>query len=188
MRRLWILLIPTVLMTACASTPAPLQGRYADVTPQEVQSNVPAYKGETVRWGGDIASVTPQEGSTCLTVVGRPLNGQSRPRQTDQTTGRFIACSNGFYDPAVYSQKRQVTVVGTIAGSKSEKIGDYDYNYPEVTASSIYLWPKQSRYYSAYPPAYPYGPYFSPYYGPYFGPFGGCGLHFRPWGCGPYWW
>ncbi len=194
MRRIWLLLIPTAFLTACASTPAPLKGQYADTTPQQVHGNVDAYVGRHVRWGGDIASVKPGQNSTCVTVLARPLDGEARPKDTDQTLGRFIACSSGFYDPAVYAQKREVTVVGTIAGSKTEKIGDYDYTYPEVTADNIYLWPKRPQFNGAYPYYYPYGMYYSPYSSPFFGPFGGgfgtpyCGLHYRPWGCGPYWW
>jgi len=72
-------------------------------------------------------------------------------------------------------------VTGTLQGTVSQKVGDYDYAYPRVEADVVYLWPKRSVY-----AGYPYDPYWGPwgpsYYGPWAGPFWGDGY----WG-GGYW-
>lgn len=185
-RRLWIFSLP-LLLTACATTPVPLQGVFTDVSPEQVQGAPARHSGVRVRWGGEIADVTPGKDQTCFTVLGRPLDDTGRPERGDKTLGRFIACSDGFYDPAVYARKRDVTVVGTVVGTETKKIGEYSYHYPKVEATKVYLWPKQA-YTANYPYAYPYYyPYsYYPFGGPFYSPF--CGPFYGPWGCSPYWW
>lgn len=180
----WPIFLPLVL-AACATTPSSLKGTFRDVTPEQVRGGpVDHHQGVHVRWGGDIAGVTPKKDETCFTILSRPLNDTGRPEGGDHTLGRFIACGKGFYDPEVYAQKRQVTVVGDIVGTTTEKIGEYDYHYPKVAASEIYLWPKERQY------APGNGPYYYPYYYPYYSPFYSsfCGPFYGPWGCAPYWW
>ena len=182
MQRLWIAVI-AVLLSACATTPAPLKGAFSDVTPEMVQSAASPPTGEEVRWGGIIAEVTPGKEETCLTVLSRPLDSTGRPIEGDQTMGRFIACSKGFVDPAVYAQKREVTIVGTVQGTEVRNIGEYAYRYPKVALTTIYLWPKREKYRPVYPPPYyPYYPYYDPFYRPY------CGRLHHPWACSPYLW
>ncbi len=182
MYRLWIA-FAAVFVSACATIPAPLQGEFSDVTPEMVQSSGSPQTGVEVRWGGIIAEVVPGKEDTCLTILSRPLDSSGRPEEGDQTMGRFIACSKGFVDPAVYAQKREVTVVGTLEGTETRNIGEYAYRYPKVALNSIYLWPKREKYRPAYlPPYYPYYPYYDPFYRPY------CGRLHHPWDCSPYWW
>ena len=180
MHRLWIVFV-AVLLGACATTPASLQGEFSDVTPIMVQSSGSPQTGVEVRWGGIIAEVVPGKEDTCLTILSRPLDASGRPEEGDQTMGRFIACSKGFVDPAVYAQKREVTVVGTLEGTETRNIGEYAYRYPKVALNTIYLWPKREKYRPVYPPPY-YYPYYDPFYRPY------CGRLHRPWDCSPYWW
>jgi outer membrane lipoprotein len=66
-------------------------------------------------------------------------------------------------------------VTGTLHGTVSQKIGDYDYAYPRVEADVVYLWPKRVPV-TRYPPGY-YDPFWGPGFGPYWG---------GPWGY-PYW-
>jgi outer membrane lipoprotein len=61
----------------------------------------------------------------------------------DRSEGRFIACRAGFYDPAVFTAGREVTIAGTVTGFEARRIGDYDYRYPRVAADVIYLWPER---------------------------------------------
>jgi outer membrane lipoprotein len=183
MQRLWIGFI-AVLLSACATTPAPLRGEYSDLTPEMVQSSASPQTGEEVRWGGIIAEVVPGKEQTCLTVLSRPLDSSGRPMEGDQTMGRFLACSKGFVDPAVYAPQREITVVGTVEGTEVRKIGEYPYRYPKVAVSTIYLWPKREKYRPVYLP--PYYPYYDPFYGPFYRPY--CGTLGYPWRCSPYWW
>ena len=168
------LLVPTLLalgLGACATVPQQLAGTYPTVTPDSARSG--AAQGTRVRWGGRIIETEPQQAQTCFFVLDRPLDSQARPQRGDeQSQGRFVACKQGFYDPEEYAKGRELTVTGTLDGSVSRKIGDYDYTYPRVAADAVYLWPHR--------PVYAAQPY--PYYDPFF-----CDPFWGPWGCGGPW-
>lgn len=131
------ILLCSLALSGCAMAPDPLQGSFEHVTPAQISGGV----GEHVRWGGKIVKVAPQADRTCFTVLSRPLEDSGRPKPGDTSMGRFIACAKGFYDPQVYTEKRQVTVVGNISGTTTRKIGGYPYHYPTVKAAEVYLWP-----------------------------------------------
>jgi outer membrane lipoprotein len=167
--RILSLAAATALLAACATVPQPLQGNFTNVTSLNAQAGNAG--GQTVRWGGEIISTEPGQQSTCFYVLGRPLDDQARPIHNGgdaNTQGRFVACRAGFYDPEVFTRGREITVTGTIQGSMTRKVGDYDYNYPRIDASVVYLWPKRPV-----GGGYPYGGWYDPYWGPYWG--------------GPYW-
>lgn len=124
---------------ACATAPTPLQGSYAPLQPEQAVAR--GGIGETVRWGGRIVAVRTEKLHSCFEIVGAPLDSGGRPRKVDQSTGRFIACRTGFYDPQVFAAGRELTVSGRIDGFEEHKIGDYDYRYPRVAADVVYLWP-----------------------------------------------
>jgi outer membrane lipoprotein len=160
------ILILAILLSGCATVPAPISvGPFADITTRMATSS--DYSGERVRWGGKIALTTPEKGETCFQIVSHPLDSSARPEEGDQSDGRFIACIAGFFDPAVYAAGRELTVVGTLKGSEPGKIGGYDYNFPKLTAETVYLWPKreQIRYYPYYPDPFFYQPWpYRPWY------------------------
>lgn len=150
-----------LVVTASACTPpARLRGPVADVTPRDAQAGVGI--GERVRWGGVIVSVKPGRTMTCFEILSRPLDVQARPLDTDDTDGRFIACARGFYDPEVYKEGREVTVIGTVRPPTTGEIGEYEYEYPRLDAEVVYLWPERRR---DYPPPYYYDPWWGPYWG-----------------------
>lgn len=164
-----VLLAP--LLSACATTPAPLAtGPFADITPQAAQNQ--SLSGQRVRWGGSIVSTTPGQSDTCFEIVSRPLDSNARPEETDRSLGRFIACAPGFHDPAVYAKDREITVTGVLEAPVVSKIGDYDYRFPRVRAEQIYLWPKRIEYVPGY--------YYDPFYNPFWSPW-----PYRRW---PYYW
>jgi outer membrane lipoprotein len=135
------------LLAGCATIPPALNGHhFAEVMPNDAQHSV----GSRVRWGGTIAKVSTERGQTCFEMVSRPLDASARPVEDDRTEGRFIACAPGFYDPAVYAAGREVTFVGELQAPSLGKVGEYEYLFPHLAASSVYLWPKQ--------------PAFAPYY------------------------
>lgn len=162
MRR--IMLVSTLgalALTGCATIPAPVAGTdFAPLTPQQaVAQNAGSAH---VRWGGEIIKVEPKNDVTCFEVLARGLYSDARPNRHDGNDGRFIACSKGFYDPAVYTRGRDLTIVGKLAGTEQHQVGDYNYTYAHVDADGVYLWPKR-QYADGY---YPY-----PYFGdPFFGP------------------
>jgi outer membrane lipoprotein len=170
-----------LLLSGCVKRPpALLAGAFPQIGVAEAQRGGPS--GQRVRWGGVIVSTIPQKEDTCFEILARPLSSEARPRRTDESEGRFIACAHGFYDPAVYADGREVTVVGTLQQPEMRKIGEHEYEYPKVAAEEVYLWPKrepaQVYYYPGWPDWYwypgwgpwPYG-YHSPFWGPWpYGP------------------
>lgn len=168
-----ILATATTALAACATMPQPLQGNYSNVTTLTAQQG--GSGGAQVRWGGEIIKTEPGQQETCFYVLAQPLDDQGRPVRGNEgsSQGRFVACHAGFYDPEVFTRGRELTITGTVHGTVTQKVGDYDYAYPRVDANVVYLWPKR-------PTAVAYPGYYDPYWGPYWGgPWG-------PWG-GPYW-
>ncbi|MCX7555437.1 Slp family lipoprotein [Xanthomonadaceae bacterium JHOS43] len=137
-----ILLVAAVALTGCVTPPKPLRGTFAALAPGQAAHAERA--GDIVRWGGRIISVEPTPEQTCIEILGRDLSGNARPvRDADHSQGRFLACRHGFYDPAIFTTERDVTVTGQIVAFETRRIGEFDYRYPRVAAETIYLWPQQ---------------------------------------------
>lgn len=139
MTRLTIAVAFAVALSACATAPGPLRGEYPNVTPKAASEGEAL--GEVVRWGGLIAQVEPLSDRTCFQVVGKPLGSSGRPSDDDRTTGRFLACRAGFYDPKIFEEGREVTIVGKIDRIETRTVGEYEYRHPRLAADVIYLWP-----------------------------------------------
>jgi len=158
------------LIAGCVRPPVPLSGSFAPMTVRD--SQIQEAFGSEVRWGGRLARVDLRDDETCLEIVSLPLDRRARPTRSDVSDGRFLACSPGFYDPAIYTPRREVTVVGTVVDLERGTVGKRGYTFPKVAAAAIYLWPEpRSRR-----PVY-YGPWIG-YWGPY---------HYYPFYYGPYW-
>ena len=100
-----------LLCSACTTIPEQLEGEYSALTPkQTLEKDLQT----PVRWAGIILETRPEDGHTCFEILGRQLDREMRPKSSDQSTGRFIACKPGFYDPEVFKAKREVTVTGKI--------------------------------------------------------------------------
>jgi outer membrane lipoprotein len=153
-------------MSGCATVPAPIAGNdFVQLTPQ--QATAQNSTNARVRWGGEIIKVEPKADSTCFEVLSRELYSDARPSRHDASEGRFIACTKGFYDPALYAKGRDLTVTGKVSGAEQHQVGEYNYTYAHVDADGVYLWAKR-----VYPAGY-YDPWW-PYYGdPFWGPYGG---------------
>lgn len=145
------------------------------VTLEDVRSRPDSYKGESVLWGGVIASSRNETRHTVIEIVEAPLGSYDRPGSIDKSRGRFIVQYEGFLDTAIYTEGREVTVAGEIAGFRKGKIGEMDYTFPLLKSLKIHLW--EVREEVEYVPSplfcdpfyYPYYPYCRPYY-PYWYP------------------
>ena len=129
------------LLTACASAPSfntldvdPL------LTPQGVAAKPQPATGKSVQWGGTIVSTTNLKGSTQVEVLAYPLDSDGRPKSDGTAQGRFILERAGYLEPASYAAGRQVTVVGTVSGTRSGRVGEANYVYPVVDAKQLHLW------------------------------------------------
>ncbi len=161
-------------LAGCASVPPQLAGQNFDaITPQQAAQQ--GGHGDRVRWGGNIVSVNPESDKTCFEILSRALFDDARPRPRSQSSGRFIACGRGFYDPELYKKDREITVTGTLAGTQKHPVGGYDYTYALVDADNIYLWPERRP--DDQRGAWPY--YYDPFWGPW-GPYWGSGYWAPP--------
>jgi outer membrane lipoprotein len=170
-RHSFLVLALAAALSACATTPAPLQGQFTPLEPEQAVAQ--QQPGQAVRWGGRIVEVHTEKLYTCFEIVSAPLDSSTRPRRVDSSNGRFLACRNGFYEPEVFAVGRELTVSGHIDGFETRKIGDYDYRYPRVAADVVYLWPEYEEHH------HHYDPFYYPYWGPGWGP--GWGWYGRWW-------
>ena len=153
------------LLAACATQPKPLQGEFQALTPHDAA--IGDHSGAVVRWGGRIVQTVPGQDSTCFQMISRPLGGTGRPLSSapDVTDGRFIACRQGFYDPAVFTAGREVTFMGRVDGVESTRIGEFDYRLPRMAADVVYLWPVVNDVRVIH-----HSPFYDPFWGPRWGP------------------
>jgi outer membrane lipoprotein len=144
MRTTYLLVLAGLALGGCAAAPAPLQGEFSMLEPERASAE--RVSNEQVRWGGSIIATVPDSEQTCFEILGRELGETARPLQRqDQSSGRFLACRAGFYDPAIFTPEREVTVTGRIIGFELRRIGEFEYRYPRIAAEVIYLWPERRR-------------------------------------------
>jgi outer membrane lipoprotein len=121
-----------------------------------------AYKGKTVLWSGLIISALNLQEGTMIEVLQKPSDFQGKPKDVDDSEGRFLVLVPRYLDVAIYTQGREVTVAGKIRGKKTQSLGEMEYTYPLISARETYLWPegREERYYHPYPYwwYYPYQP------------------------------
>jgi outer membrane lipoprotein len=123
-------------MTACAHGPQSAPS-WSPITVMRAREE--NRLGQRVHWGGDIVNITPGERSTCFEVISHPLARSGRPRDGEESGGRFIACAPGVYPAGLY-KGQQLTVVGLLQKPTVEKIGEVS---PRVAAEKLYFWPHQ---------------------------------------------
>ena len=103
------------------------------------------HSGKIVMLGGRILKTKAYPTSSEITVLQLPLDRSNRPKDGDDSEGRFLIRSEQFLDPAIYQPWRLLTVVGKLTGSESRSIGSFEYNYPVVEAIEIKPWPWQRK-------------------------------------------
>ncbi len=128
-----------VFATACA----PPSGVRPDASAVTVtRARVEDLVGRHVRWGGEIASVTPTEHETCFEVIDRPLADNGAPLHTGQTDGRFMACTPQLYLRGIY-EGQDITVSGTLEQPVTGKLDELEYRYPRVAIEALHFWPQE---------------------------------------------
>jgi len=162
-----------LLISACSSHIPPEIKQPLDGAPSvtEVRAQADVFISQKVRWGGVILNTENKGQSSQLMVVAFPLNDDGEPQISDQSSGRFIAVTDEFLEPTVYSSERSITVIGKVLRTETMNVGEFPYEYPVLQVEHYYLWPvKETADYRDYPPYwwydpwYPYYPYYYPYY------------------------
>ena len=137
-------LVILVFGAGCATVVPPELAK--EVTPgltlAKVMKQPGQYKGKTVLWGGRILRSVNKAKGTLIEVLEQPLDYDDRPRQTDQTQGRFIVSMKGYLETALYHRDREVTVVGEVVGVESLPLGEIKYKYVLLRGKEVNLWPK----------------------------------------------
>jgi outer membrane lipoprotein len=136
------LIIGTLLITGCSSIPKSLKVPENTTLTNfsQVRENDTNTQGNLARWGGVIAKVVNNSDNTMIEVVHFPLKSSSRPKQGNETQGRFRVYFSGLLDPVIYKEGKSVTSLGTVSTSEQGKIGEHEYTYPVLKASYIHLW------------------------------------------------
>ena len=137
------LLIAIALLTACAGAP-PFDTKNVNATlaPNQVETKIDAVRGARVIWGGVIINSKNLETGTQLEILAYPLNDRQRPRLDREPLGRFIVEHRSYLETVDYAPGRELSVTGTISGTKEGKIDESKYIYPAVTSEQLHLWPK----------------------------------------------
>ena len=171
---MWMRLLSTgtlvAVLAGCAAEP-PSKVPVKNITPEQALEK--QYEGAEVRWGGPILSVEPKQTQTCFKMLSFFLGGNGEPHLQNQPQGHFLACAEGYYDPGIYSPRRNMTIVGTVGPPKTVKLKDIQRQVATVNVQAVHLWPvppprtvviySDPWYGPCCPPAYPY-PYDSGLY------------------------
>ena len=171
MPRTTALFVLLLLLSACATVPDALRGDFpSGLTPSLVQLQPQGHIGQVVRWGGVILGLQNHHDRSTLEILAYPLDDSSRPIPDQASLGRFLVEMKQFLDPASFETRREVSVVGTIQGLQTRKIGEYEYQYPVLEGRAVHLWAKRQAltpdYDDPWSPWYPY-PWYAPYPYPY---------------------
>ncbi|MGQ9694714.1 MAG: Slp family lipoprotein [Thermodesulfobacteriota bacterium] len=116
-----------------------------------IKKDPTVYRGQKVLLGGVIVETKNKPEETILLVRQTELDLAKRPKNLDQTAGRFMVKYKGFLDPDIYRHGREITVIGDIEGKEVFPLGEIFYSYPLILAQEIKLWPKRSEYIPLYP-------------------------------------
>src|SRR3569623_619718 len=134
MKRMMMGLVLLTALGGCASR-IPPQIREAPAnspTEQVVRGQVQQFVGTPVRWGGSIGAVEIRAAETWVEIVSRPLQGNGRPEEELDSSGRFLARYTGFLDPMNFTKGRLITVTGKVEGEEQRHNGTIDNSFPIV--------------------------------------------------------
>ncbi len=166
-----LLIVAAALLGACASSPTIFNQPMPNAPDlKQVNQDIDKYKGSRVRWGGVIASLKNQQDETWIELVQYRLDRRGRPIDGD-SHGRFFVKIAGFLEPREYAIGREMTVVGEVTQTITQKIGTHNYVYPVVAVNGgeFMLWNQLNAYRDSYPySARFYDPFYDPFYGPNF--------------------
>jgi outer membrane lipoprotein len=147
MRHIFIAVGFILTLAACSSNvPYPIREPLANnPVLSEVQNRPAAHSERAVRWGGTIVAIRNDVNQVELEILSKPLDDEGRPEHTDAALGRFLVRFAGFLDPEIYRPQREITVYGTLKGSREGSIGERRYTYPIVQAIQFHVWPGRTH-------------------------------------------
>lgn len=137
-----VVLFAALALIACAPTfSREVMGRVNQDLPfRELQAAPERFKGSWVMVGGMVLETRNTPEGTSIEILQRPLDRQGRPRETDDTGGRFIVETQQFLDSAVYYPGKRISLVGEVTGQEVRPLGGIHYRYPVIESREIRLW------------------------------------------------
>ena len=176
--KLLVIVTTLALLGACATSSPTIFNQPMPGAPSltQVNEDIEKHNGSRVRWGGVIASVKNRQDETWIELVQYQLDRRGRPIDSD-SQGRFFLKFAGFLEPKEYAIGREITAVGEVTETITQKIGEHNYVYPVVSVNTAeyVLWNELNNYYDTYPYPYSsrlYDPFYDPFYGSaYFYPY-----------------
>ncbi|CCO49378.1 putative Starvation lipoprotein Slp paralog [Vibrio nigripulchritudo SOn1] len=135
-----LLILSTLLISACSSLPEQLTAQSENVITDYPTFASSSEQNVDVRLGGLIASVTNLEKQSRIEVVNLPISKTGKPDISTDANGRFVAYVEGFVDPVTFAEGRVVTVVGKSQPTEKGKVGEFEYTFPVMNAYGVHLW------------------------------------------------
>ncbi|HET6514856.1 MAG TPA: Slp family lipoprotein [Thermodesulfovibrionales bacterium] len=155
-----------------------MESAIRDFSMNELRKNPGPYQGKLFVFGGIIAQTKITSEGSLIEALSVRVDPRGYLKGFGPSDGRFLALypkEQGFLDPLIYSQGREVTLAAEFIGTREGTIDEAAYLFPFFAIKDLYLWAQWYSY--PWPPYYYYAPYY-PYYGdpfyryPYY----------------PYWW
>jgi len=116
------------------------------LTFEVVKVDPDAHKGKRMIVGGEIVAVRNLKDATEIDVLEKPLAADRSPQRLDLSRGRFVLLTPSFLDPEIFKVGRRLTATATVAGRRTQKIGESELAVPLFEAPTIHLWPLEQTY------------------------------------------
>jgi len=140
-----------------------------DITFKELIKVPEAYKGKIVLFSGVILGSKNTKEGTLIEVLQKPADMEGRPKDVDESDGRFLALYDGYLDTAIYSRGREALVAGEVRDKRVLPLGEIEYTYPLISIKEIHLF-KARKEEIFYPYPYPYWWHYPWWHYPYWYP------------------
>lgn len=140
-RRTLMLVLASVILSACATPAFKNVSSAVAVVPSDVQQSPDRDIGAEVVWGGRILAIENREQSTEVEVIAYPLDRDQQPLPEASTVGRFILILPGFAEPLDYPVGRHLSVHGIVSGTRQGQVDQHDYLFPLLRAREVTVWP-----------------------------------------------
>ena len=135
-------------LTACAArgpfTDDAMGSTSPDLMIEELLKEPESHLGKRVIIGGTVIQTLAREVEgkkmTDVEVLEVPLERDTRPGSIDSTRGRFILRYEGFRDPIIYAQGKEITAVAEVGGTVSGTVNGGEYLYPLLIAVEDKVW------------------------------------------------
>lgn len=122
-----------------------------DVSFREVLNDPERHKGQMIILSGIVVETENTKEGTLLQVLQRPAGFRGKPKDVDETGGRFLALDSRYLDVNVFTKGRAVTIAGVVKGKRILPLDETEYIYPLVYVKELYLWQAERRYDTSYP-------------------------------------